>query len=303
MSIPIFFDWKVPKKGFQLIDGFDAKLHKSGDCFVTSEVTVLVPKTSKYRTYKPLDHDGLFQTFAATPETPEEVLAFSRKYGALGIHKENISFDKDNAEDILTKSLSASFYDGKAYIDYPAGEDPNWDEIGATGEPLNEWFKIIKYMRSMINLWNNTDKVGKDYVRWEGYDEVWFDLPSPAANTLIASKTTNPELLAELRPGDHIGPATAFLLMAISQRIEDAKPNMTILDGRPQVIIRPQSLLSVMWLQFSVAVTEEKQYRACEHCGTYFEVGAGKGRKTKKFCSESCRVMAFRNKKKIKDDK
>ena len=54
---------------------------------------------------------------------------------------------------------------------------------------------------------------------------------------------------------------------------------------------RPNSLLDALWLQFGQAVTRGAQLRACEHCGAWFEAGAGTGRRADaKFCSDEHRI-------------
>ena len=54
---------------------------------------------------------------------------------------------------------------------------------------------------------------------------------------------------------------------------------------------RPNTLLDALWLQFGQAVTRGAQIRACEHCGAWFEAGAGMGRRADaRFCSDEHRV-------------
>lgn len=59
----------------------------------------------------------------------------------------------------------------------------------------------------------------------------------------------------------------------------------------------PRSLLGAIWLQFAAAVAEEKHYRRCAMCRTYFELGAGVNRSDRKFCSDACRSKNYRKRK------
>lgn len=56
-------------------------------------------------------------------------------------------------------------------------------------------------------------------------------------------------------------------------------------------LFRPNTLLDALWLQFGQAVTRGAHLRACEHCGDWFEAGAGTGRRADaRFCSDEHRV-------------
>jgi len=272
MSIPVIFDWEVPKKGFSITDGFSAEF--VNDDIETSPCSVLVPNGIETKTTQPLDHGGLFRTFAATEPTTEGILAFVKKHGPLGIQKISAYFNKENA-------LRQTYED-------------DWEKLGAVGENIDNWIREIRWMRNVLNLYDHIEEMAPEYIRWEGYREVWLDLPG--GSKLIASGEKNPELLLELRPGDAIGPATTWILYCINYQIKDSVPQMSIINGCLQTYISPSSLLAALWLQFSIAIAEEKKYQACKHCGTYFEIGTGRGQRTKKFCSESCRVMAHRKK-------
>jgi hypothetical protein len=65
---------------------------------------------------------------------------------------------------------------------------------------------------------------------------------------------------------------------------------------------RPHTLLDALWLQFGQAVTRGARLRTCEHCGTWFETGAGTGRRADaRFCSDEHRI-AFNSLKRSKGE-
>jgi hypothetical protein len=83
--------------------------------------------------------------------------------------------------------------------------------------------------------------------------------------------------------------------------------NQNVPGGRIQVELRaqptgkiapvfvPQSLIAFLWLQFALHAASEAKLFRCERCGTPFRVGTGTGRRdTAKFCSNACKVAAFR---------
>lgn len=65
--------------------------------------------------------------------------------------------------------------------------------------------------------------------------------------------------------------------------------------GRVALVFRPITLLQFMWLQFGMFTGSGNRLLRCERCNAPFIVGAGTGRReTAKFCSNACKVAAFR---------
>src|SRR5207248_2238099 len=104
MSSEVFeFQWSVPDPGYQWLDGFVPADGGPNAPNPSEGMPALVLIDRGYfiryprrlirrselpgaRVYDPLrDHHALFREFAATPPTPEGVLAFAGQYGALGI--------------------------------------------------------------------------------------------------------------------------------------------------------------------------------------------------------------------------
>ena len=65
--------------------------------------------------------------------------------------------------------------------------------------------------------------------------------------------------------------------------------------GRLEMVLMPPDLMSAMWLQFAQLACSQAQLFQCQRCGKPFLVGTGTGRRrTAKFCSDACKVAAFR---------
>jgi hypothetical protein len=61
--------------------------------------------------------------------------------------------------------------------------------------------------------------------------------------------------------------------------------------GEWRLKLAPPTLLDAIWLQFGQALTSNANLRPCDQCGTWFEAGAGSGRRADaKFCSDECRI-------------
>ena len=59
----------------------------------------------------------------------------------------------------------------------------------------------------------------------------------------------------------------------------------------------PCSLLAAMWLQCARVVTMHPVFKACQHCGSWFELSPDARRRQTKFCSDRCRVAAYRERR------
>ncbi|MET0049235.1 MAG: hypothetical protein ABW066_15765 [Sedimenticola sp.] len=245
---------------------------------ISVEDHVLVPASIETRKYDPFEVEGLFKTFSSIETTTGGILKFAKKYGTYDFPQSFVFPNKSQAEDFLDPQSMVKAEPLKP-ID---------------GDSINKWFVHIRLMKLMIDLWENIEAIAPKCIHWEGYDRVFYETPN--GKHLIASHDNNRHLFRELRPGDSIQPAKAYLLSAISDQLQEVTLAMSIIDGRPQPFIKPSKLLDAMWLQFAMAIAEEKQFKACEYCGTYFEVKPGRGQKTKRFCSVNCRTMANRKK-------
>jgi hypothetical protein len=61
--------------------------------------------------------------------------------------------------------------------------------------------------------------------------------------------------------------------------------------GEWRLQLAPPTLLDAIWLQFGQALASNANLRQCDQCGTWFEAGAGSGRRADaKFCSDGCRI-------------
>jgi hypothetical protein len=66
-------------------------------------------------------------------------------------------------------------------------------------------------------------------------------------------------------------------------------------EGRLQMVLVPPDLLQALWLQFALHACSDAKLFRCERCNNFFAVGLGTGRRsTSKWCSNACKVAAFK---------
>jgi hypothetical protein len=69
------------------------------------------------------------------------------------------------------------------------------------------------------------------------------------------------------------------------------------LSASARLCIRPHTLLHALWAQLVLAIDGNLNLRACVQCRKWFTIEAGRGRSDKEYCSNACRMRAYRKRK------
>jgi hypothetical protein len=64
-----------------------------------------------------------------------------------------------------------------------------------------------------------------------------------------------------------------------------------------QLKMIPHHLFGFLWVQFAEAVAGDKEFRQCASCARWMEIAPGQGRPEKSYCSDACRMRAYRRRK------
>jgi hypothetical protein len=222
---------------------------------------LLAQRTSEVESYRPLEEEtGLFLTFAATDSTPEGVLQFAQRYGRLG------------------RGVEMSFHPARS-------SPPGAIQPGEDCEPLSRWYSHIGQLSNLCRLWDMARKGNhKALLAWS--QKIAWRPIDPATHTVTMEPERDPAAFAYLFLADQFSFAMKGLL---EPRIVWDKSM-----SRPVPKIVPVSLLGSLYLQFAYAVGEDKHYQQCSHCKKWFELAPGLNRADRLFCSDSCRVLAYR---------
>lgn len=221
---------------------------------------------SKVGIYQPLTrYTGLFRDFATLdPTSKGEILTFANNYGMLGNSK--------------LQSLNGTAYSVES------GQD---------------WGVAICAMKRAVDIW---DAVQSKDRHWLGRHIQWkrlktsVEFVSESQRAVIANKNINSHLLPIIAGNSHKA-ATFHLQSEVNKALEgQASPTLLLNDGQLELFNMPKSLLSAMWLQLALAISGNRKYETCAWCGSQFDISAY--RKGKKTCSDSCRNLLSRDKRK-----
>ena len=272
------FYWDVPESGYEWVPVPEGK---AKDVYLAERDPGL--KSRGFRRYQPLKGQAApFLTFVHTKPTKAAILKFANKYGALSASRITRSWQADDAGHIRTKF---------------------------EGHSLESWQKEMGVMSDAVRLWNAVRQKDLDELKaaitWKDDRSVsftgWDDSTKKFRRlSLIASEEHHPELFARLQPGDLKTPALFYIQQVINKNLAGrVSPRMLWDRDKLGLFYLPASLAGALWLQFSLAVTglEESDFRRCGYCDNWFEISAKAARKSRLYCSDSCRVSAHRKKR------
>jgi len=216
---------------------------------------------------------ALFRTFASLSFVSDAIKSFADRWGLLG------------------GALAAA-------IEVPpserlhAGPFSNVFERGAqmpvNAEPADRWAAAILEMRSAVEFW--------DLIRDGDERLVAREVPQLWARHSRSTHWMTDKMFA--RP---FASGEGTLAGIINSHLERSMlPRLLPSEARPKewkLVYEPASLLDTLWMQFALAVAGNIAHRQCAVCTTWFEVATGSNRADKQFCSDACRMRAYRKRK------
>lgn len=245
--------------------------------------------------YNALAKPRLFRDFAALGRywsddmdtLREQIRKFANGYGLLGVESHMVSID---------------------------------GPVAAVAELLEDWGKAIRDLYLAVELWDNIRENKQDALREciEWHDTLprvvyvsaglAFEIEGQklyARQSLIADERINSRKervkWESLQPGGVIRPARWLLQKWVNEALQETLSGVLFWHGKPgegefQLHYQPTSLLSAMWCQLAREIAANEHERVCEyeHCGKPLE---NIRRSTKRFCSDSCRTLHDRQRK------
>ena len=187
---------------------------------------------------------------------------------------------------------------------------PDGRHTSGTGDRLADWQFQILWLRHWVTIWDLADKPkqlgeyldalprGRDPEVPEQFVQPYWSRADSRdlARSVAGDKISDRDLARN---------AKRHVCLAISEQLRDA-PDLTEVKlelrysdeaGSGAFRVASLELQTALWLQFATAVTENKQFRSCPQCGTPFEVTPELNRTSRVFCKETCKLKAFRLRK------
>jgi lipocalin len=300
-----FFVWSRPTDGFVWQnDKATSFWDEEVDPHTADERRFLVRRTANLAAYRtaPLQAEPtLYRAFADLEPTEEAFLSFANAHGPLGVTVLLESGIKKQKRADGKEVRTLSFQDPRAH-----------------GEPFWRWKQEHHYMRNITGVlkaieqqdtvtlrkWFTVSDDGVKYSRKDASGFAFAVVCSPDRESKawlwewgMAARTESEQLLrfasgwAQRQINDALsgtGAGTRSQSLTSVRILADTDRNAM------RIRIVPDTLLAAMWLQCARVLTEKVTFRACEHCGKWFEVSPDAKRRQSKYCSDRCKVAAYR---------
>jgi len=258
----------------------------------------IIPKdiSSPVRSYKLMDHPGLFQEFGNL-DSESKMIEFANRYGLL-----QKPFSKGDsliflwAEQIkvmyflitaheLIKKGNAEKLEALTTVDF----DKEYALRRALRRSKPEDYFVNHYLRLKINIVRD----GSNYaITLPFYNRDKRDID------LDLKKIPQ---MGKVPPKNRSEALYNFICALLNRQLKNAMSIQTTLNSRSngtEMTAQPKDLISALWLQFAHYVSRNLEFKQCADCSNFFEVKSKKRRFEKKYCSDRCRTrVAARNRR------
>ena len=253
------------------------------DLIVASE-TLFAMVDLEHGHYAPFDKQtGLFRTFA-TLRSEAEIIAFANRFGPLGA------------------DLSTAIVHVEAEEPLKMGTFLYW------AEPIEHWLAEAADMASVVSLWDLiqagdravftaqlTRETARLRIKTGAPDGKHLE-----QNWVLAKKADNPDRFQEVaNTGEQDWP-----LLLLAQWINRGTQGRTDLglglsaEKGLSSTLMPKGLIGALWQQASLSIDGHVDFLKCRECSDWFGISAEEARPDKRFCSNACRMRAYRKRKK-----
>jgi hypothetical protein len=148
-------------------------------------------------------------------------------------------------------------------------------------EHIDAWSFTIRKLRRLIELWE-TSIATNDFSRIiravrKSPGNLLPDVPIPDVGVI------------EIRPAQ---PSNSLPDVPVKLLLKEDP-----LSASARLCIRPHNLIHALWAQLLLAIDGNLNLRSCVQCRKWFTLEAGRGRSDKEYCSDACRMRAYRKRK------
>jgi hypothetical protein len=188
-------------------------------------------------------------------------------------------------------------------------------------QELVDWGNAVTDLRRCQRLWdllraNDMSALAKCFV-WKGKAKgyrVWYD-PSNDPRELPVGMGAGPEWpfatsrwyaerLRHVAPADPRSAAQLYVEATVNAHLRGRVRTWLLWDAARQASVPvavPDDLYAGVWLEFAEAYRQDKSYEPCPICETRFDVSPEGSRKSRVYCSDACRLRAYRGRLKARE--
>ena len=221
------------------------------------------------------NHPTLFLSYSQNPLNSDAVIDFANKWGFL-------------TEGSFEKSL-----------DVPS-PDNDCQNILVHAEHASIWAMTHWNLKPMTDTWSLIQKGDLDSIeKWSR--QFLGDLLLTVPNIIQIKKEELDEFIDRMIEQEGAVEFANFNLQElINANISGNLTSNVRRDPKTntwQLIVVPKNLISMLYLQLTQAITGGSEFRRCVVCTDWMEISPAGGRIDKMYCSDACRMRAYRKRK------
>jgi hypothetical protein len=268
MSALLEFECRVPVDGYRVLYFDEGKfLHVDVDGFLNGSVSELDNATEDELHLLRRWGDRIVPNWAKDPARREEWFEASGFLWEPQVQ----AFLEPLSEDVRCFDLfeeASSPYVDFVNMDIRVGDVEGPKALADRYGPLFEgpqtawdWIWTAVPLRNALKVWKKADRTGNFKSLIRGFSEKGLKLVG--RNRIDASITIREDPLT----------------------------------SSARLCIRPVTLLDALWTQMAQAIDGSESLRTCVECKQWFTIKSGEGRSDKEYCSNACRMRAYRKRK------
>lgn len=151
------------------------------------------------------------------------------------------------------------------------------------GEPLALWQNLAADLSHALLTWRMAG-----VANWEEWDAFFYQgrrqPPSrPGSSEDLADLKQGSAQLAAARAAERLGNRLAV-------KIEPAQ--------QPSALFCPRTMQDYLWLELALGIASSSQPTPCQSCDAWYLTSTGQSRTDKRYCSDACRMRAYRARRK-----
>lgn len=304
--VNIEYDLTVTPSGSRIIEGrYPRPTPENIDR--TEDVLILVPARFDERPVpisEPIS-SSIHLEFAQLGSDLSRIVDFASRYGSL---EEVDSFFEPTDQELLNHlhHHKRAYFEHYVNVDiYPPLNPEHYDsnDLFLFGERLAHWIRGIKIMRLCISVWESLQGEVRslhwleNHIEWRGKKSVFYvdaDDEIPIVNV-----STSDDIIIDV--GDlHMAGKVLITnqLTRVMNRIRHRYfPVLTSSSSFFNHVHVIPTLYCALWFHLFLAIEQNRKFKECAQCDSYFEINVPGRRKTRRYCSDKCRVAHQRNNK------
>ena len=255
------------------------------DTFLVINSQVGANEKVEFERYQPTaENPALFREFAEMDASAENIVSFADRWGPLNTTFELVRPINDDISSSIQSDIS---------------RNSSFD-----GQQLSVWQDHQNQLREIVRIWDSVQEKKSNELecdfRWDEQNKCFMRF----SNRRFREGWYNYARLSQLpdgtKPGDIVAAARHWVIQHINQSLaRSASPALVSQSDKEMFSLHivVKNLIGFFWLQLSQSIGDGARFNRCSVCAKPMKISPGEGRPDRSYCSDACRMRAYRKRK------